>query len=53
MDKKTLATERPELFDQLHPTRNIGLDPNKLTPQSNKKYGGNVLKDLTMNGKPK
>lgn len=37
MDKKTLATERPELFDQLHPTRNIGLDPNKLTPQSNKK----------------
>jgi len=35
--KKTLASERPDLLDQWHPSKNVGLDPNNLSPQSNKK----------------
>ena len=34
--KETLATKKPDLLEQWHPSKNIGLDPNKLSPQSNK-----------------
>jgi len=48
--KKSLAETHPEIAKQWHPTLNGDLTPFDFTPGSDKKFGGNVIREMIMNG---
>ncbi len=46
-----LATLNPELAKEWHPTKNGKLTPFDVFPAQGEKFGGNVQKEMTTNGR--
>lgn len=51
MEKKSLASEYPDIATEWHPTKNGDLLPEDVAPKSGKKFGG--LENAAMNGRQK